>query len=888
MTRHHAIDTRLANLHGKLTSRRDVQVVHRESHPQVIARTPELQGGNTQHIAAIENELKRQLEAQHGTFTYPSIAFAHSQSQVVVTEADMPPTPVLYEASINLHGDRINAPNRDEHVRGREEPETRGLPDRGGAMLAERGGRTSAMIVNGPFGKESTKRKAPEDNELMSGYNSMQPTGKKMKMVARSVLKTPRGSPKTLYCKTIVTSAHQAPASAEDDSQSSDSDGITVLFGGMPEEEESQWKHELYDRKIRKAMKIVRGVLHANGELIASVSESLGGTQQMFHMEYIPLICRFTGTLDNPWNIGEMLKMWCCWDGLTGMHPEFERTFDQEIYNLNKKYSVAEARKKYIARALSKGLPFTMKSIGAEGLEIKSVFAGSLILKTLAAHLKCIAPVDTVPYDDLVDRCAPWGALVLALTAVERALIRWQSGEEDRRQEEFSERFWGAKSLQYTKSVRSLSKVKLDEIFRAARTYLEINTRMAYDNDEKRIAAILHDVEPHRRCRHIVDCLRFLLDAAELVLLPSTSHKARTTSEVEKDISSTSTSESALDVHNAEHLSSIDVPSVSRPPTPPGPGIEDLTTKIIPASSSSGSSLQSTADSYNAALMGFSSTKPAYEEHEQRELQSGKISIDGRSFVVNDDFARQATFLAQPLQCSEKYVAAILHGVMSDNPKHQTSRLHQGFTSDDAISLYLRLAAFVRQELVPIQMSVGADAFLASCVFKQVESLAIAQAQTTRQGAQINTVPPSATCPYDVLNARYDSLKYKRQYLTMVYYQIALSRILFPSDMQKSIDWLHANPNEPMTFYILAATLIAFDPADPHSVASKVRKNLAVDKATIPYMKQQLAPTADWKEPGLKTTISLKWTLFMTETRHHDPSLENQEGFKTKELESRI
>lgn len=90
----------------------------------------------------------------------------------------------------------------------------------------------------------------------------------------------------------------------------------------------------------------------------------------------------------------------------------------EELWGWNKKYSVAEARKKYVARALSKGLPFTMKSVGAEGLEIKSVFAGSLILKTLAAHLKCIAPVDTVPYDDLVDRCAPRGALVLALTAV--------------------------------------------------------------------------------------------------------------------------------------------------------------------------------------------------------------------------------------------------------------------------------------------------------------------------------------------------------------------------------------------------------------------------------------------------------------------------------------
>ncbi|KAG8217012.1 hypothetical protein J3R82DRAFT_7326 [Butyriboletus roseoflavus] len=46
-------------------------------------------------------------------------------------------------------------------------------------------------------------------------------------------------------------------------------------------------------------------------------------------------------------------------------------------------------------------------------------------------------------------------------------------------------------------------------------------------------------------------------------------------------------------------------------------------------------------------------------------------------------------------------------------------------------------------------------------------------------------------------------------------------------------------------------------------------------------MKQQLAPTTNWKESDLKATILLKWMLFMTETRYHNPFLENQEGFKT-------
>lgn len=122
----------------------------------------------------------------------------------------------------------------------------------------------------------------------------------------------------------------------------------------------------------------------------------------------------------------------------------------------------------------------------------------------------------------------------------------------------------------------------------------------------------------------------------------------------------------------------------------------------------------------------------------------------------------------------------------------------------------------------------------------------------------------------------------------MVYYQIARLGYFSPNEVQKSIDWLAVNSNDPMTFYFLAATLAAFDPADPHSFAGKVRKNLAIDKATITYMKRQLAPTTNWNEPGLKATILLKWTLFMTETRYRDPSLENQEGFKTEELESQI
>ena len=317
-------------------------------------------------------------------------------------------------------------------------------------------------------------------------------------------------------------------------------------------------------------------------------------------------------------------------------------------------------------------------------------------------------------------------------------------------------------------------------------------------------------------------------------------------------------------------------------------------------------------------------------------LFPGKITINGRSLVVNADFAQQATFLAQQLKCSEKYIASILHAVMSVNPNtgpvnsieatvvefHQRRRhlvdclrylveAAELAQLPDAPRLYLRLEAFVRQELVPPAKSAGPDASLASRIFKEIGSLgaAVVQAQTARQNAQTNTVPPSGSCAripflsllfdlrlqdsqpslgYDILNARYDSLKYERRYLAIVYYQIARLGYFSQNEVQKSIDWLQANPNDSMTFYILAAALAAFDPADPDSLPGKVRRDLAVDKGTIAYMKRQLAPTTNWTEPGLKAVILLKWTLLMTEARHRGPTLENQEGFKTEELESQI
>ncbi|KAF8123048.1 hypothetical protein EV363DRAFT_1549172, partial [Boletus edulis] len=167
--------------------------------------------------------------------------------------------------------------------------------------------------------------------------------------------------------------------------------------------------------------------------------------------------------------------------------------------------------------------------------------------------------------------------------------------------------------------------------------------------------------------------------------------------------------------------------------------------------------------------------------------------------------------------------------------------------------LYLRLEAFVRQELVPASKP---DTSLASHIFNEIESIgtAVTQAQIVRQNAQSNTIPPSGPgthfpclsfhfslmspevhnplSGYDILDARYDSLKYERRYK---------SRSIGSQPIQMTPRRLISSA--------LAATLAAFDSAEPHSFPGKVRKNLATDKGAIAYMKRQLAPNTHRQAP---------------------------------------
>jgi nuclear pore complex protein Nup205 len=131
------------------------------------------------------------------------------------------------------------------------------------------------------------------------------------------------------------------------------------------------------------------------------------------------------------------------------------------------------------------------------------------------------------------------------------------------------------------------------------------------------------------------------------------------------------------------------------------------------------------------------------------------------SIAVNSEFARQAIFLSQQLDCSERYVAGLLHTIMSENPnvdpmnclemtvaafhqrrRHLAESLRDIFeaaeasTVGDAPMLYTRIHAFVRQELL-VHQDASREMTLAHRILQEVDNLEnlIAKVQTAKQNA---------------------------------------------------------------------------------------------------------------------------------------------------------
>ncbi|KAG6890211.1 hypothetical protein C0995_010222 [Termitomyces sp. Mi166 len=306
---------------------------------------------------------------------------------------------------------------------------------------------------------------------------------------------------------------------------------------------------------------------------------------------------------------------------------------------------------------------------------------------------------------------------------------------------------------------------------------------------------------------------------------------------------------------------------------------------------------------------------------EQQEIESGKMIINGKHVAVNTDFARQSIFLSQQLDCSERYLAEVLYNVMLENPNIDTlhclevaiAHFHRrrrdlvdcvdlliqavlAAAAPNPTPTVLNLSEFVTNQLI-YSIKQGDDLW-GIRIFREVDSLdaVILKADNARKSAGSLTVlatgqPGSVTVlGSDLLNSRYESLKYERRILATAFAGMARLGVLSPNEVKLTVDWLARNPNHPMSFYMLTTALNALDSADSNSLEWTRRKTTVTNSALTDYMSKALGPASPqaWRDSGLKSVILLKWTLCQTEMRHRDPTLENRAGFRTEELEAQV
>ncbi|KAH9976638.1 nucleoporin Nup186/Nup192/Nup205 [Lactifluus volemus] len=284
-------------------------------------------------------------------------------------------------------------------------------------------------------------------------------------------------------------------------------------------------------------------------------------------------------------------------------------------------------------------------------------------------------------------------------------------------------------------------------------------------------------------------------------------------------------------------------------------------------------------------------------EDERKELQRGKCTVDGRQLSVNNDFANQVIYLARTLGSSERYIAGLMQYVISHNPNFSPVNIleqvvleHHRRRSDladcirflleaaemagspETTALHGRLELFVRQQLIPSKETANGVVFGEKGLgWKAQAAKQNAGSNTTFQGANISLGS-------DIHTMRVESLTQERRALATILFLIARLGYLSPHEVEKMVPWLQENPRHPISYYVLCSLLVAFDLVDPDTPGGALRQKLAT----------KLGPTEEWKEAGVKATVLLKWTLFLTEARHRVASLEHKDGFTTEELETNI
>lgn len=279
---------------------------------------------------------------------------------------------------------------------------------------------------------------------------------------------------------------------------------------------------------------------------------------------------------------------------------------------------------------------------------------------------------------------------------------------------------------------------------------------------------------------------------------------------------------------------------------------------------------------------------------ERREIESGKVTIEGVSHSLNADFAQQSIHLAQQLEVSERFAASLLQAGMQARAKYGRSAI------EVACILYYRerlAAVLCLKELVsgaatlqrdpddPAARRLGAkmqqlvDALLAGKlplpqrILKEIESLEKARNKiiSARRGQQ-----PSQAFSDEIQIQRVHMLGRIRQELGHILYLLSASQCLGSQGILAVTTWLagiqESNYQDPMIIYLLTVLLNSLEiPAEDTDFNTG---SLMDDISFVKQMHEKITK-GKWMREA-RSVLLLQWCLFLAEATKRSPGLENE------------
>lgn len=299
-------------------------------------------------------------------------------------------------------------------------------------------------------------------------------------------------------------------------------------------------------------------------------------------------------------------------------------------------------------------------------------------------------------------------------------------------------------------------------------------------------------------------------------------------------------------------------------------------------------------------------------EAERREINAGKIVLDGATQSLNADFVAQTLLLADELQVSEYYAASLLQegiaavGRWGRAPTEVACLLHYrerlallaclkelargAYTlslSDD--STLLRAGGRMCRLLEALAGSRTATLErFPERILARIEEL---RAERTRVHAALQGSARPAGAPKlgdEVQLERLTWAAQEAQELAQVLYLLALARRLAPRAVLALLRTVAAAPAERVpaaSVLVLAALLAALDTvpdasaellAEQTAGALCTTRSLQEDRGFVQSAQQELQ--RPWPNEGLRGVVGLQWALFLTDTLQQTPAASAQLG----------